>query len=409
MQERLVYSVSRLNREVRQLLEQGLPGVWVEGEISNLARPASGHLYFSLKDRDAQVRCTLFRARAAQVRFALRDGVAVVARGRVSLYEARGDYQLNVESLEEAGVGALQREFERLKTKLEREGLFDAALKRPLPAVPRTIGVVTSATGAAVRDILHVLARRFAPVQVVVYPTAVQGAAAVPELLAALAAAKRRAECDVLIVARGGGSIEDLWAFNDESVARAIRAMPMPVITGVGHEIDFTIADFVADVRAPTPSAAAQVAVPDAAEWRAQLVRSEQRLGALAQRVLRAAAERLALLTRRLQLASPASRVLQGFQRLDELEHRLALAVRARLALCTHRIDVAARTLNAVSPLATFDRGFAMVTAARTGALVTTAASLAPGDRVAVRLARGRFDAEVHATHTEGRNTERGA
>ncbi|MCW5574324.1 MAG: exodeoxyribonuclease VII large subunit, partial [Steroidobacteraceae bacterium] len=246
--ERNVYTVSRLNREVRLLLEQGIPGVWVEGEISNLARPSSGHWYFSLKDRDAQIRCAMFRQRNGSLKFQPNDGMAVLARGRVSLYEPRGDFQLIVEHLEEAGLGALQREFERLRDKLAAEGLFDEAVKRPLPAAPRRIGVVTSPTGAALRDILHVLARRFAPAAVLIYPTPVQGKAAVPGLLAALGHAARRAECDVLIVARGGGSLEDLWAFNDEQVARAIRAMPMPVVTGIGHEIDFTIADFAADL-----------------------------------------------------------------------------------------------------------------------------------------------------------------
>ncbi|MCW5570952.1 MAG: exodeoxyribonuclease VII large subunit, partial [Steroidobacteraceae bacterium] len=262
-QERNVYTVSRLNREVRLLLEQGLPGIWVEGEISNLARPSSGHWYFSLKDRDAQIRCAMFRQKNGTVKFQPKDGMAVMARGRVSLYEPRGDFQLIVEHLEEAGLGALQREFERLRDRLKAEGLFDEDRKRPLPAVPQRIGIVTSPTGAAVRDILHVLERRFAPVPVLIYPTPVQGAAAVPGILAALDLAATRMDCDVLIVARGGGSLEDLWAFNDERVARAIRAMPMPVVTGIGHEVDFTIADFVADLRAPTPSAAAQQVVPD--------------------------------------------------------------------------------------------------------------------------------------------------
>ncbi len=416
-QERNLYTVSRLNREVRLLLEQGLPGVWVEGEISNLARPASGHWYFSLKDRDAQIRCAMFRQKSGSVKFAPKDGIAVVARGRVSLYEPRGDFQLIVENLEEAGLGALQREFERLRDKLKAEGLFDEGRKRPLPAVPRRIGVVTSPTGAAVRDILHVLGRRFAPAAVLIYPTPVQGAAAVPGILAALDLAARREDCDLLIVARGGGSIEDLWAFNDERVARAIRAMPMPVITGIGHEIDFTIADFVADLRAPTPSAAAQLAVPDSRAWLQSLARIEQRLLAAGGRVLREAAATLERIGDRMQRVSPAVRVAQSVQRMDELEQRLALAMRAaalgqhhrvaelarrvgramqgELARGLHRLDLASRTLDAVSPLATLRRGFAVVTHERGGALVTDAATLAAGDTLITRVAAGQFRSRV--------------
>jgi exodeoxyribonuclease VII large subunit len=248
--DRDVYTVSRLNREARATLERGLGVLWVEGELSNFSQPASGHWYFTLKDRDAQLRCAMFRQRNSGIRFVPKSGQHVLVRGRISLYEPRGDYQLIADYMEEAGLGALNREFERLKAKLIAEGLCDPGRKRPLPAFPRRIGVVTSPTGAAIRDILHILRRRFPPASVLIYPTAVQGAAAVPEIVDALSLAAARNECDVLIVARGGGSIEDLWAFNDEAVARAICASPIPVVSGVGHEIDFTIADFVADARA---------------------------------------------------------------------------------------------------------------------------------------------------------------
>ena len=256
------------------LLERGLGVVWVEGELSNFSQPSSGHWYFSLKDRDAQLRCAMFRQRNMLVGFTPHAGQQVLVRGRVSLYEPRGDYQLIVEHLEEAGVGALKREFERLKARLAAEGLFAPERKRPLPRFPRRIGVVTSPTGAALRDILHILARRFPPAAVLIYPTPVQGAAAVPALVAGAASWPRRArECDVLILARGGGSLEDLWAFNDERVARAIRACAIPVVSGIGHEIDFTIADFVADARAPTPSAPrswwCRIASPALRHWRA--------------------------------------------------------------------------------------------------------------------------------------------
>src|SRR5688572_18903449 len=273
-----IYSVGRLNAEARMLLESGLPALWVEGELSNFAAPSSGHWYFTLKDRDAQIRCAMFRTRNGGVGFRPKDGQHLVVRGRVSLYEPRGDYQLIAEMMEDAGEGALKREFDRLKAKLSAEGLFDAALKRPLPAMPRRIAVVTSPTGAAVRDVLHILARRFPPAAVLVVPTPVQGAAATESIIAAIDTAANRGDIDVIILARGGGSIEDLWCFNDERVARAIRRTSVPVVCGVGHEIDFTIADFAADVRAPTPSGAAELVVPDRRALLATLTGTENRL-----------------------------------------------------------------------------------------------------------------------------------
>src|SRR5271156_2319974 len=262
--DRDIYTVSRLNREVRVLLERGFGSLWLEAEISNFARPSSGHWYFSLKDASAQVRCCMFRQRNMLLGFAPRDGQKVLVRARIGLYEPRGESQLIVDHMEDAGLGALKRQFEELSAKLSQEGLFAAERKRPLPGLPRRIGVITSPTGAAIRDILHILARRFPTAAVLIYPVPVQGAAAAPAITAALDLAGARAECDVLIVARGGGSLEDLWAFNDERVARAMYHCPIPIVTGIGHEVDITIADFVADVRAPTPSAAAELVVPDA-------------------------------------------------------------------------------------------------------------------------------------------------
>src|SRR5580698_1079807 len=276
--ERDIYSVSRLNREVRVLLERGFGTLWVEAEISNFSRPSSGHWYFSLKDANAQVRCAMFRQRNMLCAFTARDGQKVLVRARIGLYEPRGEYQLIVDHMEDAGLGALKRQFEELSAKLKAEGLFAAERKRPLPALPRRIGVITSPSGAAVCDIIHVLARRFPAVAVMIYPVAVQGAQAPAEIIAALALACRRGECGVLILARGGGSLEDLWAFNDERLARAIVASSIPVVSGVGHEIDFTIADFAADMRAPTPSAAAELVVPDAGEWLNSFVRLGTRL-----------------------------------------------------------------------------------------------------------------------------------
>src|SRR5579863_436368 len=260
---RNIYTVARLNREVRAILEGGLGVIWVQGELSNLSVPGSGHWYFSLKDREAQVRCAMFRQRNFSLGFVPKAGQQVLARGRISLFEPRGEYQLIVEHLEEAGVGALRRDFERLKAKLAAEGLLAAQRKRALPRFPRRIGIVTSPTGAAIRDILHILARRFPPASVLIYPTPVQGPTAATAILAALQLASARSECDVVILARCGGSLEDLWCFNDERVARAICASSIPIVTGIGHEIDFTIADLAADVRAPTPSGAAELVVPD--------------------------------------------------------------------------------------------------------------------------------------------------
>jgi exodeoxyribonuclease VII large subunit len=329
--ERNVYTVSRLNREVRILIERGLGVIWVEGELSNLSAPSSGHWYFSLKDRDAQLRCAMFRQRNMTVGFTPKAGQQVLARGRVSLYEPRGEFQFIVEHLEEAGVGALRREFERLKAKLAAEGLFALERKRSLPRFPRRIGVITSPTGAAIRDVLHILARRFPPAAVLIYPTPVQGGAAIPCIVDAIELASARAECDVLILARGGGSIEDLWAFNDERVARAIRASAIPIVSGIGHEIDFTIADFVADARAPTPSGAAELVAPDRNACLEALARTMERLGVGMRRELRALTSRFNAANARLKLTHPGVKLTQQAQRLDELEQRLAAFVQREL------------------------------------------------------------------------------
>jgi exodeoxyribonuclease VII large subunit len=434
-----IYSVSRLNREVRVLLERGLGSLWLEAEISNLARPSSGHWYFSLKDAAAQVRCCMFRQRNMLCAFAVRDGQKVLVRARVGLYEPRGEYQLVIDYMEDAGLGALKRQFEELSARLSAEGLFAAERKRSLPVMPKRIGVITSPTGAAIRDILHVLARRFAAVPVLIYPVSVQGAAAAAGIAAAVRLAGRRADCDVLIVARGGGSLEDLWAFNDEALARAIVASPIPIISGIGHEIDFTIADFAADVRAPTPSAAAELAVPDGEEWHASLGRITSRLQRGLMRRIEAQRQRLRWLIGRAALVSPSARLSQQTQRLDDLEQRLSRAMRqiladrrsalgerrghlwqlspvarvrgtaarqaalfarlkaaafARLHLARERLSPLVRTLNAVSPLATLERGYAIVSREGGGILIN-AADVAPGTFIEARLAKGKIRAKV--------------
>src|SRR5580658_6610627 len=409
-----VYSVTRLTREVRALLERGLGVVWVAGELSNLSQPASGHWYFSLKDRGAQLRCVMFRMKNSLLGFTPRAGAQVLVRGRVGVYEARGEYQLVVEHLEEAGVGALQREFERLKTRLAAEGLFALERKRSLPRFPRRIGLVTSPSGAALRDILQILARRYPPAAVLIYPAPVQGAAAAAALVAALESASRRAECDVLIVARGGGSLEDLWAFNDERLARAIHAASRPVVSGVGHEIDFTIADLVADARAPTPSAAAELVVPERGALLAALERTHQRLAWCVRRELQVqrlddlsqrltgaargslhhARSRMSESGARLMRCSPLQRLQAQRERHQLLRTRLERAASEPVARAQHRLDLAGRALGAVSPLATLTRGFAIVTGPA-GVLLTDAAAVRIGDEIEARLARGTLSARV--------------
>ncbi len=439
-------TVSELNRQARTLLEQHIARLWVEGEISNLARPASGHVYFTLKDDAAQVRCAWFRQRQRGTRVALQNGDHMLVQGRVSLYEPRGDYQLIVEQVEAAGEGELRRRFEILKKKLAAEGLFDAERKRPLPAVPKRIGVVTSPSGAAIRDILTVCRRRFPSIPVVIYPAAVQGSAAVGELVAALRTAAARAECDVLIVGRGGGSLEDLWAFNEEAVVRAISACPIPIVSAVGHEIDFTIADFVADLRAATPSGAAELVAPDQAEWLRSCAACTARLTLQIRRYLDNNAQALDWLGRRLQQASPARRLRQQHARLESLTRalggamrhdftrrgramdRLASRLRARspaasLLRCAQRLaglkprlaraarepveraaarlGLAERGLQSVSPLATLARGYAIVTDPATGRVLRDASHIKAGATVTARLARGRIHATVNTTEID--------
>ncbi len=333
-----IYSVSRLNREARLLLEEGLGVVWVEGELSSLARPSSGHIYFSLKDAQAQVRCAMFRQFNRRLDFGPENGQQVLVRARAGVYEARGDYQLVVEHMEEAGLGRLRREFEALKQRLAAEGLFDQAAKRTPPRLPRRIGVITSPTGAALHDILTTLARRFPAVPVLVYPTAVQGREAAGEIAAALELAGRRGDCDVLLLARGGGSLEDLWPFNEEVVARAIRACPVPVIAGVGHEVDVTIADFAADLRAPTPTGAAELVVPDRQEWLRSAESLALRLGQGARRDLAARRRAVDTLGHRLQRCHPGVRLRQDAQGLDLLERRLHQTLARQLS--DHRLTL---------------------------------------------------------------------
>ncbi|MHB8533910.1 MAG: exodeoxyribonuclease VII large subunit [Sulfuricaulis sp.] len=436
-----IYTVARLNREAKTLLESSFPPIWIEGEISNLSRPASGHIYFSLKDAQAQVRCAFFRQHQRRMGGTLKDGLHVLLRARVSLYEGRGDYQIIVEYLEEAGEGALRRAFDALKERLAREGLFDVALKQALPRLPRRIGVITSPSGAVLHDIVTTLRRRFPAIAVLVYPVPVQGEGAAEKIAAALRRAGERRDCDVLILARGGGSLEDLWPFNEEIVARAIHACPLPVVSGVGHETDFTIADMVADARAPTPTAAAEMLSPDRQEWLAQFARFENRLAALMRARLRSQSQHLdwlgsrlvhpririehlqlqiGALARRLNLAQLAQRYrarsqwqtvnarLQRHSPLPRLRAltlanrhsrvRLVAGMKHRLERARSRLQQEMQTLHALSPLATLERGYAIVQRPDTGMVVTNVAKVKPGDRVQARLARGYLDCLVEKT-----------
>jgi exodeoxyribonuclease VII large subunit len=430
-------SVSELNHQARHLLESSFMQVWVEGELSGFSRPSSGHWYFSLKDRKCQVRCAMFRGMNQRIRTPPKEGDQVRIRGKVTLYENRGDFQIIVEHVEPAGLGALQQAFEELKRKLLAEGLFEQARKKPLPSLPRHIGVVTSPTGAAIHDILTVLARRCSAIPVTLYPTAVQGKAATADIVRAIEAAQNHGVADVLIIGRGGGSLEDLWCFNEESVARAIAACRIPTVSAVGHEVDVTIADFVADLRAPTPSAAAEKISPDQSDWLKQLRDREFRLSNAIEQALKRLGTQLGHLSARLR--DPRRELLEKAQRMDELEMRLQKAIRQRLATVGVRSDHlrqrlimqsprrqlsdsraalgraserlssvmhqglkqkrdnlehAAQTLNVVSPLATLGRGYAIVRDSNQNILRDTS-DINPGDTISARVARGEMTAKV--------------
>ncbi|NEX16172.1 MAG: exodeoxyribonuclease VII large subunit [Halochromatium sp.] len=434
-----IYSVSRLNAEVRAVLDASFPLLWVQGELSNLSRPASGHLYFSLKDAACQVRCAMFRSKRLLTSFQPANGQQILVRARVGLYEPRGDYQLIVEQMEPAGDGALRLALEQLKRRLAAEGLFAEERKRLLPAYPRQLGVITSASGAAVHDVLTVLKRRFPLLPVLIYPSAVQGAAAAEGLIAAIELANRRRDCDLLILARGGGSLEDLMAFNDEALARVICASELPIVTGIGHEVDLSIADLAADRRGATPSAAAELVAADVAQVQQHLHALTTRLEDALQRQLATLTQGLTALGRHLQLLHPRARLEQQLQRVDELQrsleraverhfvdarasleraqsrlqfaspvHRLAFEAdhlrraRERLAAATARalerrreqLAILAAGLQARSPLATLARGYAIVTDAR-GQLLYRPQQAPPGTQIQVRVAAGCLEAKV--------------
>ncbi len=384
-----IYSVSELTAELKALLENTFTGVWVEGEISNFKHHTSGHMYFTLKDDRGQLRAVMFRGSNRGLQFRPEDGLAVIVFGNVTIYEPRGEYQVYVEYMEPKGLGALQLAFEQLKTRLEAEGLFDPARKRPIPLLPKKIGLVTSPSGAAIRDILQIIHRRFANVQVLIFPVRVQGEGAAAEIVEGVECLNKRGDLDVLIVARGGGSIEDLWAFNEEVVARAIYASQTPVISAVGHETDFTIADFVADVRAPTPSAAAELVISRKAELSQRVDDLFSRLVSHMRYRAERSGERLRSLERHLRLLSPLERVKRQRERLRDGALALQSSMSHRLALWRGDLRTAAARLDSLSPLAILARGYSVCRRLPDLSILTRAASVAEGGRVEVLLHQG--------------------
>jgi exodeoxyribonuclease VII large subunit len=384
-----IYSVSELNKMVQNILEDSFLPLWIEGEISNFACPSSGHWYFSLKDSHAQVRCALFQGRNRYKDLLPKNGMQVLVRAKISLYPTRGEFQLIVDQLELAGEGALRKAFEQLKAKLAAEGLFDSCHKKSLPKFPKTIGVITSETGAALRDICAILQRRFASISIIVYPSLVQGKTAASHIVRQIQCANQRQECDLLIVARGGGSLEDLWPFNEETVARAIFKSQLPLISAIGHETDFTIADFVADYRAATPSMAAQLASPDKQEYQQVLNKTAQRVVKIVQYQLNAYRQQLTNFSKRLR--HPRQRLQDSTQRLDDLSQRLILSIKRQLQARQQTLLGLSRTLNAVSPLASLARGYAIVTDATTKKIIRNIDVLQIGDQIIAEIANGKL------------------
>jgi exodeoxyribonuclease VII large subunit len=386
------WTVSTLTRHIRDLLEAdaSLQDVWVEGEISNLSRPASGHIYFTLKDAGAALRCVMWKTSAARLQLTLQEGSAVNVHGKLGVYEVSGQYQLYADQIQPVGEGALYREFLRLKAMLEAEGLFDPSRKRPIPELPRTVGIVTSATGAALRDMLDTLRRRLPFVDVVLAPAPVQGVEAPPALAAALEALNRR-KPDVILLARGGGSIEDLWAFNDERLVRAVASSAAPVISGVGHETDFTLCDFAADLRAPTPTAAAELATPvTKADLAAYVREAQSRLTASTLDLLAGERAELSALAAQLRYASPQRRIRSERQRADDLARRALSGLVHRMRLEAAGVTGLAQRLEALSPLAVLGRGYALVTRTSDGRVVSRL-KLAAGE-MRVRVSDGEFE-----------------
>ncbi len=397
-----IVTVTQLTSQLKDILENTFPDVWVEGEISNLSIPQSGHAYFTLKDEQSQIRAILFRSSQRFLKFTLQHGIQVICRGRVSVYEPRGEYQLIVDYIEPKGVGALQLAFEQLKGRLEQEGLFEPAHKKPLPLLPRCIGIITSPTGAAIRDILRVIKRRHPKIRILIYPVPVQGADAAPAIVEALRYFNEGQNIDVVIAGRGGGSLEDLWAFNEESVARAIHASRIPVISAVGHETDYTIADFVSDVRAPTPSAAAEIVVKSQESL-------QESIGLLESRLLRSMRYALDLMRSAVRerirlLSDPRRRLEQHAQRVDELLHRIALQLRHHLQRDRVRLGGMMEALEHLNPLGILSRGYSITKKASDGKILKDSRNARPGDVIHTILHKGAIVSRVEQSEPDSRS-----
>lgn len=393
MSKEIIYSISELNQMVQDLLHDAFLPIWVEGEVSNFANPCSGHWYFSLKDEKAQVRCALFNGRQRYKENLPKNGMQILARAKISLYPTRGEFQLIIDQFEPAGEGVLRRAFEKLKKQLAEEGLFEPRHKKPIPKFPNTIGIISSETGAALRDICIVLKLRFPAISIIVYPSLVQGKTASAQIVKQIQTANQRKECDVLILARGGGSLEDLWSFNEENVARAIFKSNLPIISAIGHETDFTIADFVADKRAATPTMAAQLASPDGHEYQQQLDKNFQRLIKIIFYLLKSYEQNLENLAKRLR--HPQQRIQDGFQRCDELTQRLNLGIKNQMQIRQQKILGLSRTLQAISPLASLSRGYAIVSDATSKKILRNSKEVKSGQKIITKLAKGELLCEV--------------
>ena len=402
-QPKNILSVSQLTSYLREVLEKDevLQDLWVEGEISNFARPSSGHLYFTLKDSNAAIRCVMWRSAAARLNFSPGEGMAVEAHGSMSVYEVSGQVQLYVDTLKPAGEGALYQEYLRLKARLEAEGLFDPEKKQPIPQMPRVIGIVTSPTGAALQDMLNTLRRRFPVTSVVIAPTAVQGADAPPGIVDALQRLAYEIQPDVILLGRGGGSIEDLWAFNDEAVVRAVADSPIPIISGVGHETDFTLTDFAADLRAPTPTAAAEVAVPDQVELMSTLLELANRHETIMREIVSDLRWQHNQTLNTLERLSPAHSINTYRQRLDEIRFRLNRSAQTKLEKKQLQLENLQQSLRSLSPTAVLNRGYAIVSREKDGSLIKNAGQVDPDENINIKVSQGSFAARVTRINQE--------
>lgn len=394
-EEKHIYTVSELTKYIRQIIENSFPHIWVEGEISNFVLHSSGHMYFSLKDAGSVVQSAMFKRANEKLKFKLKDGMKVICFGKVSVYEPRGSYQLIVEEVEPKGIGALQLQFQELKEKLSKEGLFDQAHKVPIPELPTRIGVVTSPTGAAIRDILNIARRRFSNVEIIIYPVRVQGEGSKDEIASAIRDFNRLDNVDVMIVGRGGGSLEDLWAFNEEVVARAIYDSEIPVISAVGHEIDYTISDFVADLRAPTPSAAAEMVIPKKEDLVNSINTNVTRLKNALLNILDSMAQRLAALRDSYALKYPLKMVDQYEQMIDDMRKDMAIRVDHLVDMRSENFNLLSQKLEALSPLGVLNRGYSISSRLPGGGIVKTSADVSVGDKIETRLGKGSLISKV--------------